>query len=218
MIYQHDKNQPDVRPKIVMAESHPVVRIAAKACIDQQGVGTVTAQASSTDDLMEMLSLWPCDMVITELPFMSGATPDGTALLAWIAEERPSVKVVVLSGIADAKLTRRCLALGALAVVHKADSMQELPLAVSHAAKGMRYVCTGLRTATSVLSAERVTRREIAILTSLAASIDVNGTATELGICPSTVVRLEQSAMRKLGFSRHEELLIYLGSWNRTTS
>lgn len=218
MIQRHDKSQLNVPPKIVIADSHPVVRIGAKACIEQQSAGTVIAQASSTDELMEMLSLWPCDMVITELSLTSGATPDGTALLAWIAKEYPGIKVVVLSGIADAKLTRRCLALGALAVVHKSDSMHELPLAVSHAAKGMRYLCTSLRHVTSVLCAERVTRREIAVLTNLAASIDTNGIASDLGICPSTVVRLEYSAMRKLGFSRHEDLLIYLGSWSRTTS
>ncbi|PAM64625.1 hypothetical protein CEK00_09290 [Stenotrophomonas maltophilia] len=218
MIHQQDKSQPHVLPRIIIADSHPVVRIGAKAYIEQHGAGSVVAEASSTDDLMEMLSLWPCDMVVTELSLTSGVTSDGTALLVWIAEEHSGIKVVVLSGVADATLTRRCLVLGALAVVHKSDSMHELPLAVSHAAKGMRYVCTGLRPATSVLSAEQVTRREIAVLNSLAASMDVNGIASDLGMCPVTVVRLEQSAMRKLGFNRHEELLICLGSWNRATS
>ncbi|MEQ4574093.1 MAG: response regulator transcription factor [Gammaproteobacteria bacterium] len=207
-----------MRLRIIIADDHPVVRIGARAVIENSGVGDVVAEASSTDELMECLASHPCDVLVTDFAMPGGRQADGIALMELIRRRHPRLPVLMLSMANNLGLLRMVASAGVLGLVDKGSSMDELPVAIQTVHRGAPYISRGLKERVAEIGAEDVkgsparplSPRETEVLRLLASGLTVREIADQLHRSITTISRQKGDAMRKLGLKNDAELFHYL--------
>lgn len=125
----------------------------------------------------------------------------------------PSLLILVVSGLSDLTVVKRCLQLKANGFVSKSVNDYELKMALERIYRGEVYISSDLtgRLAASFLNSEtsELTRKEMDVLLLVAKGKNVKAIAEELFISPSTVMSHRSSIMRKLNVRSAAELVRY---------
>lgn len=128
--------------KVILVEDHLVVRNGIKLLLDSSGEIEIINEAKDGVELMDMLSNGALpDVVITDInmPIM-----DGLEVTSYLSENYPQVKVILLSMLNTADQVIDAFNRGAKAYLVKNVGYHELIFAVTHVARGGRYVCEEL--------------------------------------------------------------------------
>ena len=206
-----------MRLRIILADDHPVVRIGARALIENSGVGDVTAEANNPDELLQALEDQPCDVLVTDFSMPGGQQPDGFAMLGQIRRKYPDLPILMLSMANNLGILRMAVSAGVLGLIDKASSLDELPQALQTVHRGAPYVSKGLKERIAELGSEAVapgakqpSPREGEVLRLLSSGLSVTEIAAQLNRSVTTISRQKGDAMRKLGIGNDAELFEFL--------
>jgi two-component system capsular synthesis response regulator RcsB len=203
---------------IIIADDHPVVRIGARATIENSGVGVVAAEATTVDELLDILATRDCDVLVTDLSMPGLRHADGYAMVERICRNHPDLPVLVLSMSCNVNILRMVMATGVRGLLDKAASMAELPIAIQSVHKGGTYISSSLRRLTSEAGAQRMlgfdakplSPREVEVLRLLARGLRVKEIALKLNRGITTISKQKSDALRKLGIRNDAELFDFL--------
>lgn len=212
-----------MRIRIVLADDHPVVRIGAKAILENSGVGEVIAEASNPDELLDLLSKTKCDVLVTDFSMPDGTQPDGLAMIGTIRRRYPDLPILLLSMDTNFGLLRLISESGVKGLVDKASSMDELAIAVQTIHRGSTYTSSKLREVRTETagnehpdsSAVALTPKETEVVRLLASGMTVTKIAAQLHRSVATISRQKSTSMRKLNVRNDAEFFSLLKEFRK---
>lgn len=204
--------------QIILAEDHGIVRHGIRLAIEAGHVAHVVAEASSSDELIEVAKTQQCDAIVTDLSMPGTRTRDGIPLIERLQRMCPDVSIIIVTAMRNAAILNKLLEKNVSAIVEKAGGINELHSALVAAAQGRTYVSPGVEALLARVSlvGPRIGRE--ATLT--AAELDVvrlfahekltpNQIAERLNRSVKTISAHKMRAQQKLGLSTSLELLEY---------
>jgi two-component system nitrate/nitrite response regulator NarL len=181
--------------KILIVDDHLVVREGISALLQRDDLATVTLQAGSAREALELIKTHAdFDVIVLDLmlPDM-----DGLQAITEFAKIRPELPVIVMSSSEDPRDARKAFAQGALGYVPKSSSRHVLISAIELVINGDLYIPQLLL---EDGSAEKVTRpalhgegdqlltpRQIEVLQCIGQGLPNKTIASQLGLSEKTV-------------------------------
>jgi two-component system invasion response regulator UvrY len=196
---------------VLVADAHPVVRLAEARLLDAQPGFRVVGEAGSYGEVARALERGGVEVLVLGLPL--GDVP-GTEPLRRLRPRHPEVRIVASSGRDDEAFVQGVLDGGACGWVLKRSPVDRLCAAVRAVAAGERYLDTNTACA-AVASAARaraegrcleLTRREWGVLAQVASGRRNRDIALTLRVSESTVKFHLSALFQKLGVSNRTEL------------
>lgn len=202
--------------RIIVADDHPMVLLGVEDLLhSRRGLFQVVGKARGGKELMQLLRDRTCDLVITDFT-MPGEHPDedGLAMLANIHKQWPLLPILVLTMVRDPALIVGMFTAGALGVLDKSTSSQDLMNAIATVMNGQRYrgyVCTwgGGDDEVKGLGAVVLSTREAEVVRLWAQGMTVSEIARMTGRRVTTISRQRRTAMERLGLDTDRQLLDY---------
>ena len=201
---------------IVIVDDHAVVRRGVRALIESQPGWTVTGEATSGREAVDLAKQLQPDIVIMDLslPELNGL--DATRQ---IVKESPRTEVLVLTMHHSEELARNVLQAGARGYVLKSDADQNLIAAVESLRQHKPFLTSRVtefvlddylhRTDEGAANHAAVTPREREIIQLLAEGRSNKETASVLNISVKTIEAHRANIMRKLRLRSASDLVRY---------
>jgi two-component system, NarL family, invasion response regulator UvrY len=195
--------------KVLIVDDHPIVIEGCRRLLETaNGVDIYTA-LNLTDAFRIYRKATP-DVVILDLS-LQPETLGGLSFIRRMRQHDQKIRIIVLSMHTDAGIARRAIALGANGYVSKDAGPQEFVEAVDKVTRGQVYVSADLaldlafepKTAGSL---QKLTLRELEVLTLIAAGHRYGSIATELHVSYKTVVNTVSVLKQKLRVGTLPEL------------
>jgi two-component system, NarL family, captular synthesis response regulator RcsB len=206
--------------RVVLADDHPFVVLGMKALFDADDGIEVVGQATNVSDLLAVLTITPCDVLVTDfaMPESGKDAHDGLRLIRKVRQDWPAVNIVVLTSVSNVAILRSILNAGAMSLVNKAEPIELVSTAVRHACLGRRYVSASLVTALAEAGTEadfsqdepRLSPREIEVVRLFAKGRSISEIAKELDRDVRTISRQKRDAMSKLGVRNDPGLFAFV--------
>jgi len=202
--------------RIALIDDHQLVRDGIKSLIHSTGFMQVVVEVSSPELFFTELEQTLPEVVLMDIsmPGMSGI--EATKI---ITEQYPTVKVIILSMFTSEEFIQKAIAAGAKGYLLKNTSKQELTAAITKVHQGEEYY--GKEVADILLSnlvrkakteqpnhpEDKLSKRELEILTLVAAGKTNSRIAEMLFISVKTVEAHKAHIMQKMGYSSHIDLI-----------
>jgi two-component system capsular synthesis response regulator RcsB len=159
--------------------------------------------------LITLLQRTRCDVLAVDLsmPEPAGDIGDGLGLIRRIRGGWPSLRVIVVTAQTNAVMLSVIAADGAVSVIGKTASLEELPQAIRDSARGARYLGRSVAELLArsqhdngvLVSALLLSKRHADILRRLVSGESIAQIAAALGCNRRTVSRQKREAMTRLG-------------------
>ncbi|MFD2587690.1 response regulator [Croceitalea marina] len=198
--------------KVLIADSHPVVRLGVKQVLEAASGFDVVADVSSTSELFETLEKVSPDVVMLEMDI-----PDinGIATLRKMKQEFPEAKVLMFSGQSEDVYALSSIRAGAFGYLSKAADIEYIVSAIKKVAEGNMFITNELaqRLAFDEGSQKprrffrKLSTREIEVLKLLASGKRNKEVAEGLNLNEKTVSTYKARLMRKLNVDNLVDLL-----------
>ncbi|QIE22342.1 Transcriptional regulatory protein RcsB [Caballeronia sp. SBC1] len=205
--------------RIVLADDHPFVLLGIRATFSMDENLEVVAEAASAAELLRLLAYTPCDVLVTDfaMPEQGLQAEDGLRLIKRLRRDWPAISIVVLTSMSNVAILRSILAAGAMSLLNKVESMDELAAAVRFAGVGRRYLSTSIVSALAVAGAEtdalgegpRLSPREIEVVRMFASGLSITEIARFMKRDVRTISRQKRDAMSKLGVQNDPGLFAF---------
>ncbi len=117
---------------VLLVDDHEILTTGMAAYLRSQGFIVETVNPSSIDEVLSHPVVGDGGLVVSDLQMP--AIPDAYELIATLTARR--VRVLALTGATDPVTTARALRAGALALVHKSESLEALADLIRTAAQG----------------------------------------------------------------------------------
>ncbi len=198
--------------KVLIADSHPVVRLGVKQVLEAASGFEVVADVSSTSELFETLEKVSPDVVMLEMDI-----PDinGIATLRKMKQEFPEAKVLMFSGQSEDVYALSSIRAGAFGYLSKAADIEYMVAALKKVSEGNMFITNELaqRLAFDEGSQKprrffrKLSTREIEVLKLLASGKRNKEVAEGLNLNEKTVSTYKARLMRKLNVDNLVDLL-----------
>jgi DNA-binding NarL/FixJ family response regulator len=198
--------------KVLIADSHPVVRLGVKQVLEAASGYEVVADVSSTSELFETLGKVSPDVVMLEMDI-----PDinGIATLRKMKQEFPEAKVLMFSGQSEDVYALSSIRAGAFGYLSKAADLEYILSAIKKVSEGNMFITNELaqRLAFDEGSQKprrffrKLSTREIEVLKLLASGKRNKEVAEGLNLNEKTVSTYKARLMRKLNVDNLVDLL-----------
>jgi len=199
--------------RVVIADDHSVVRVGLRILINASRRCVIVGEADSVDNLMNLLSSTPCELLITDFSMPGGQQADGLKMLSTIQRHYPTLPIILVTMFTSVVTARAALAQGVMGIVAKTASATELPLAINAVQEGRRYLSKSLRT---LLANTRdqfhespLSAKEHEVVRMLASGMTVSEIAAHFNRSVSTISKQKKMAMLRLGISTDVDLFSY---------
>lgn len=200
--------------EIAIADDHTVVRRGLVEILNEAAGLTVTAEASSGDELLAVVRDRRPDVVVMDLS-MPGLS--GLDLVKQLRAEFESLPVLVLSMHPEDQYAVRLMRAGVLGYLTKESAERELVQAVRKAASGGRYLTPTMGEALlEHLDADpeeaphaALSDREFQVLRLIASGKPVSQIGEELSLSVKTVSTYRTRLLEKMGMANNAELMRY---------
>ena len=198
---------------VVVADEHAVFVLGMVSSLRMLPQVAVTGQTTRRAVLLELVEQQQPDMVITGYTRqVEGGTPPSRAPIADIGRLSPSTRIIVITSQPSDALHRRILRAGAHLVQDKTCPINTLIRGVIDTLKGGAATAGGNQrpviVGTSALSA-----CEQQVLRLYLSGMNVTAIATRLQRSKKTISAQKISAMKKLGVSSNQELVLLATSF-----
>lgn len=128
--------------RVLICDDHPMVRAAiAMAVTTAFGLSDIHESASLEELLAQLKTTAHADIALLDLKLPD---VDGFSGLLQVREAAPSVRVVIISALADTRLVNEALALGAAGFIPKSTPREQVVEALRAVAAGEKFVPAGL--------------------------------------------------------------------------
>ena len=187
---------------VLVVDDHAVLRLGLVTLLrtDEQ-MDAVNEAEDGEEAVRKALKLKP-DVIIMDL-MMPGL--DGIAATERIVSQLPDAHVLILTSYGAADI-ERALAAGAIGVVLKGSSGDELLSAVRAVAKGERYVSESVKTQLAALEPKPgLTERQLEILAAAVKGYTNREIGDLLGLKPQSVKEHLSNVYAKLGAANRSE-------------
>ena len=198
--------------KVLIADSHPVVRLGVKQVLEVASGFEVVADVSSTSELFETLEKVSPDVVMLEMDI-----PDinGIATLRKMKQEFPEAKVLMFSGQSEDVYSLSSIRAGAFGYLSKSADIEYMVAALKKVSEGNMFITNELaqRLAFDEGSQKprrffrKLSTREIEVLKLLASGKRNKEVAEGLNLNEKTVSTYKARLMRKLNVDNLVDLL-----------
>ena len=188
---------------VLIADDHAVVRIGLSALLETEpGISVVGVAKDGEEAVAETLRLKP-DVVVMDL-MMPRKT--GIEATAEILAALPETKIIVLTTFAASDAIARALELGAAGAVMKTAEDAELISIIRTVADGGRVVSEEIqKLLTDDPPAEKLTPRQIDILSSVTRGFTNADIAKQLGLQEQSVKEHISAIFAKIGAANRSE-------------
>ncbi|MCS6845171.1 MAG: response regulator transcription factor [Caldilineales bacterium] len=198
--------------RVFLADDHTLVRQGMRRLLQDEPDIEVVGEAADSAELLSQLSQVQADVVVLDLS-MPG--PSGLEVLSELRKRRERPRVLVVSMHPAERFAIRALQLGAAGYLTKERAADEMVQAIRRIHQGGRYISTEvaelLAESLGEIKAphERLSHREMAVFTRLAAGHSVTDIAQELGLSVATVYTYRARIMDKMELKSNADLTRY---------
>lgn len=199
---------------LLIADDHPLFRLGVKELLlGIPGVAHVD-EASNGIELLQKIDRVDYDCIILDI-HMPGES--GLGILGRIMKMKPKSRVIVFSMYPEEQYGVRSLKAGASSYLSKDADPELLKEAVSRVSRGERYIRPSLaekledevRSGKSGLPHERLSVRELEVMTMIASGKSVSRIAVELNLSVKTVSTHRAHILEKMKLRNNTELICY---------
>ena len=200
--------------RLMVVDDHEIIRAGLREMVANTEIHIV-AEASSGDQVHEMLNSIPVDVVLLDVRMTPG---DGLTSLGRIKLDRPSLPVLLLSTFDNPTYIARAVALGGSGYLLKTTSRDEMLEAIRKVTAGENaWTRNELRRVTGALATPRLnadvevplTQRENEVLGQLTHGLTNKEIAQALGISYETVKEHVQHILKKIGVSDRTQAAVW---------
>ncbi len=205
--------------RLIVIDDHVSFRSALAFMLDREPDLHVTGQAGSLDEARAVFDIVPVDVALIDLDL---AGTNGIELIRELRVRHPQATAIVLTGSERPESRALAVAAGAIGLVHKSSSVEEVASAVRRAGSGQPLITPTeavelFREAADVQSRsqearkalEQLTAREADVLRALAVGLDNQAIADHLFVGPETVRSHVARILRKLGVDSRLQAVLY---------
>ena len=200
--------------RLIIADDHTIVRSGLKQLFSMAKDIEVLGEASNGSELLQLLVFQEADLVLLDLSMPGN---NGIQLISRLKEAHPELRILVLSMHDELPVAKRALNAGAMGFITKGSGPETLLAAARKVAGGRRYIDPSFAEqlmfdhafSDSTAPHEKLSTRELQVLTLLTGGKSVNEIADELLISNKTVSTHKSRLMEKLGIRSNAELVRY---------
>lgn len=200
--------------KVLIADDHPIVRQGLKQILAQEPDMTVTAEAQTSQEVLELVGRSQWDVLVLDIS-MPGR--GGLDVLKEVRRQYPKRPVLILSMHPEDQYAIRALRAGASGYLTKESAPDELVAAIRKIVRGGKYIGPHLAERLAIeieapgdkLPHERLSDREYQVLVLIASGKTVGQIADELSLSVKTVSTYRARVLEKMNMKTNAELTHY---------
>lgn len=201
--------------KILIADDHAIVREGMKQIVAEEKDLTVTGEASSSEEVLNIIREKEFDIAIVDIN-MPGKS--GLELLKDLKSFVPDLPVLILSMYSEEQYGIRALKSGAAGYLKKASAPEELVNAIRKIVGGGKYISTSLAEKLAdtldndykILPHEILSNREYEIMCKIASGKSAEEIANELSISIHTFYSYRNRILEKMKMKTNIEITHYV--------
>lgn len=195
--------------RIVLADDHKIVRDGLKRILSSVAELEVAAEAGDGDELLKLVKSADYDVAVVDMS-MPGLS--GLALIKRLKDEKPKLRILVLSMHGESQYAARALKAGASGYLNKDSAADQLVAAIRKIAGGGMHI--GEAAAASLIAAEKspheaLSDREFEVLRLLVDGLGPTEIGERLHLSVKTVSTHKTRILEKLNLGSTAELVRY---------
>jgi DNA-binding NarL/FixJ family response regulator len=200
--------------RIVIADDHTIVREGLKQLLAAAGDINVVGEARNGQDVMQQVRSNDFDILLLD---MSMPGKSGTELIKQVKDEKPKLRILVLSMHEEHQYAVRAIRSGASGYLTKDSASTQLVTAIRKVSTGGAFISAEVAEALA-LSAMRqdegpphttLSDREYQVFQMLASGTSVSEIASRLNLSVKTVSTHKARLLEKLGARNQTDLVHY---------
>jgi two-component system, NarL family, invasion response regulator UvrY len=200
--------------QVLLADDHAIVRAGLKELLADTGDITVAGEAGTGQEAIARVREGDYDVVVLD---MSMPGRSGIELIRQIKNEKPKLRILILSMHSESQYAVRALKAGASGYLTKDGAADQLVAAIRRIAAGGAYVTPEVAERLA-LDIERpgdapphtlLSDREFQVFQAIVSGKSVTAIADELSLSVKTVSTHKTRIMEKMGISNSVELVRY---------
>lgn len=204
----------DIRPRVLIADDHQLVRLGLRQVLESSGRFVVVAETAQGTAIEALLAEYDPDVLILDLQLADGSAVERIATLhkGW-----PHLAILVLSMHDQRVYAERCLRLGAKGYLTKEEAAERILEAVAAVADGRTFVSPTFRTeGRSGLPIASLSDRELQVFELIGDGLPTRLVAQRLGVSEKTVETHKANIKKKLGIAHGSELVRLAMLWRES--
>ena len=195
--------------RVLLADDHKIVRDGLKRILAGTGDLQVAGEAGDGDELLRLVKAGDYDIAVVDMS-MPGLS--GVALIKRLKEEKPKLRILVLSMHGESQYAARALKAGASGYLNKDSAAEQLVGAIRKVAAGGVHI--GEAAAASLVAAEKapheaLSDREFEVLRLLVDGLGPTEIGERLHLSVKTVSTHKTRILEKLNLRGTAELVRY---------
>lgn len=200
--------------RVLLADDHAIVRAGLKEILTDAGDITVAGEAANGQEVMARIRAEDYDVAVLDMSMPGRA---GIELIKQVKDEKPRLRVLVLTMHSEEQYAVRALKAGASGYLTKDSAAEQLVAAIRRIAAGGAYVSPETAERLVLDAAPRteaaphtlLSDREFQVLQLIAGGRTVGEIAKRLSLSVKTVSTHKTRILHKMGLSNQAELIRY---------
>ena len=200
--------------RVLLADDHAIVRAGLKEILAGTGDITVAAEATNGQEVMARIRGQDYDVAVLD---MSMPGRSGIELIKQVKDEKPKLRVLVLTMHSEEQYAVRALKAGASGYLTKDSAAEQLVAAIRKIAAGGAYVSPETAERLVLDASPRaeaaphtlLSDREFQVLQLIAGGQSVSEIARRLALSVKTVSTHKTRILQKMGLANQAELIRY---------
>ena len=212
---------PPVATRILLVDDHAIVRHGLSRLIDAEEDFTITGEAETADEVLQLIDRQTFDLVLLDLGLRHGS---GLDLIGQIRVRDESLPILVLSMHEERFYAERVLRAGAQGYLMKQSDVSEIVPAIRRVLAGDLYLSPTLsdelvRRAVDGREEKRpavdqLSDREVEVVRLIGEGRSTREIAEELNLSVKTIESYRANVKRKLNLRSGTELARYAYDWS----
>ena len=200
--------------EVLLADDHAIVRAGLKELLEDTGEIKVAGEATNGQEVMAQIRVRNFDVAVLDMT-MPGRS--GIELIKQVKDEKPKLRILVLTMHSEEQYAVRALKAGASGYLTKEAAADQLVAAIRRIAGGGAYVSPETAERLALAAAPRaeaaphtlLSDREFQVLQMIAGGKTVGEIAKRLSLSVKTVSTHKTRILQKMGLANQAELIRY---------
>ena len=200
--------------RVLLADDHAIVRAGLREILADTGDIVVTGEATNGQEVLAQVRGQDFDVAVLD---MSMPGRSGIELIKLVKDEKPQLRILILSMHSEQQYAVRAVKAGASGYLTKESAADELVAAIRRIAAGGAYVSPETAERLVLESAPRagaaphtlLSDREFQVFQLIAAGQSVTEIARQLSLSVKTISTHKTRVMVKMNFANPADLIRY---------
>lgn len=220
---KHEQNNllEPTKSTVFIVEDHPIFSLGMSELINQEADLEVCGNADNTAFALKEIERLRPDLILVDLSLKEG---QGIDLIMKVDKSKNPIPMLVLSMHDEAIHAERCILAGAKGYIMKQEASESVIEALRHILAGNIYVSskimnkmvgklTGKPGSADISATNRLTNRELEVLTLIGKGLSAAEIAEKLHISAKTIGTYRERLKEKLKLKHGAELVRYAVLW-----